>query len=148
MSSKRRPGRRGSTASKTSKPESRAAPPSAKLSAREAARRAGISHVALLKAEKRGRISSRDPEVIRWTLKQKPKGDLAAAVLAEKQAAAKLKGLRYLREKGSLVSRTAVNAHIEGMIIRARDILLRIDCDERVKGEINRALGELATYMG
>lgn len=116
-------------------------------SARAAARAAGVSHVALLKAEKRGRVSlNRDPQEIREKLKQKPKGDLAAAVLAEKQAAAALKRLRYRRERGKLVELAAVNAYIEGMITKAREVLLRIDCDERTKSEIDQALQELAEY--
>jgi hypothetical protein len=121
----------------------------AKLSAREAARKAGVSHVALLKAERRGRVSDkRDPGEIREKLKQKPQGDLAAVLLDGERVKVALRRLKLRTERKKLVSIDQVNRFVEGMITRARDILLQIECDERTRGEIRRALRELSTFVG
>jgi len=125
------------------------AKPSKRLSARAAAKKAGVSHVAVLKAEKRGRISAnRDPEELKRTLKQEKSTDLAKVVLAKERVTVAMKRLRYRKEKGELVELSVVNAWVAGMIVRARDILLQIDCDQRTRGEIDRALRELSEFVG
>jgi hypothetical protein len=56
--------------------------------------------------------------------------------------------LELARKRGELAPLVEVNAHIAGMITRARDVLLRIDCDARTKREIERALRELSEFEG
>jgi hypothetical protein len=54
--------------------------------------------------------------------------------------------IELARKRGELAPIAEVNAFVAGMITRARDILLRIDCDERTRREISRALGELSEF--
>lgn len=56
--------------------------------------------------------------------------------------------LDLAKKRGELFPISEVNAFVAGMITRARDGLLRIDCDDRTRREINRCLGELSEFVG
>jgi len=76
-------------------------------------------------------------------------------------AIADLRELEVAQKRGELLPASEVNAFISGMIIRARDILLRIapelrdrlatcsdavECERLIDDEVRRALRELAEY--
>ena len=168
------------------------------LGLRAAAKSLGISHVALLKAKKAGRVTagadgSFDVEVCRAELAknsnpgkqqnaraQQRNHVLPSAEATEdvgnadplnvfdttisqpeepgsdatyNEACRRLEWIKVQRaqleldrKRAELVPLVEVNAYIAGMIAKARDILLRIDCDDRTKREIERALRELAKF--
>jgi len=144
----------------------------APLGLRAAASKLKISHVALLKAVESGRIKRRedgkfDLEACRRELaaNSNPKKQKSARAqqhkkplspddtyneLCRRREAVKLEKdeLDLARKKGELVPIGEVNAFISGMIIRARDRLLAIECDERTGHEIRGALRDLAQYVG
>lgn len=85
----------------------------------------------------------------------------AAARAIRETFLAKLSELEYKRERGELRPIGEINAYVSGMIIRARDILLRIGpelcdrlaqesdaikCEALITAEIHRSLRELAEY--
>lgn len=168
------------------------------LGLRAAARELKISHVALLKAIKNGRVQKEpdgtfDVEKCRKGLAENsniPKQQAARAqqiplqdgrpadvqvnTLPDGQGATFMEAQRQLewlkvedrasdnaRKRGELVAVGEINAFVAGMIIRARDIFLRIGpeqrdrlaqesdptkCEEMVMAEVRRGLRELAEY--
>lgn len=170
------------------------------LGLRAAARELGISHVALLKAHREGRVQRRDDgnfdvDLCRAALKRNtnPKAseiarrqqqghsvkraqDLAAEdasapptdSIAEAARQLEWERLRKARlqndeHEARLVSLAAVNAFVAGMIIKAREELLRIgpetrddlarhsdpiDCERIVSSRIMRAVEMLTEYTG
>jgi hypothetical protein len=158
-----------------------------RLGLRPAAVKLGISHVALLKAAKAGRVQRGedglfDVEACVEALKtnshpgkqasaraqqqEKPApeaGDRSynEACTQEKWLAVEERKLKLAQRRGELVGIAEINAYVAGMIIRARDILLRIGpelrdrlsqetdpvrCEEWVAAEVNRSLAELAEF--
>ena len=84
--------------------------------------------------------------------------DLAAAQLRKESALASLREEELKQKRGELAPLIMVNAYICGMIVKARDILMRIapelrdwlaatsdpvEIEKRLDAEIRRALGEL-----
>ena len=154
-----------------------------RLGLRAAAKALGISHVALLKAAKAGRVSraedgSFNVEECKKQLERNtnPKkrhseraesgsgnnaGDYNAAATQLEWLKVDKTKLELERRRGELVPIAEINAYVAGMIIRARDILLRIGpelrdrlaqeadpvaCEGLIDGEVQRALRELAEY--
>lgn len=93
-------------------------------------------------------------------------GDLESLQHAQRRkerAIADLRELELQQKRGELIPMSDVNAFISGMIIRARDILLRIapelrdrlatcrdavECERLIDDEVRRALAELALPQG
>lgn len=169
------------------------------LGLRAAAKELKISHVALLKAFKNGRVhkladGTFDVDECRRAIELKshpgkqraarsqqtksaafPAADVRQEVASEPESgtsyseAVRVKEwirvekekLNLARQRGELAPIVEINAWAAGMIIRARDILLRIPpelrdklaqeddpvrCEELLVAEIHRSLGELAEY--
>ena len=153
----------------------------------------GVSHMAVVKAEKSGRIErepdgSWDVERCRASLKLKTHPMLSKEARAKKHATASapaakpshgsrepyhdaitrkeiaLANIREIEEaekRDALVPLAEINAHVAGMIIRARDVLTRmggelrdslasetdpIKCEALINAETNQALRELREY--
>src|ERR1700680_4506229 len=91
-------------------------------------------------------------------------GDLESINQAQRRkevAIADLRELELKQKRGELVAVSEVNAFVSGMIVRARDILLRIapelrdrlatctdpiECEAMVTDEVHRALRELSEF--
>jgi hypothetical protein len=171
------------------------------VSLRKAAAELGISHVALLKATKTGRVQkladgTYDVAACRRALAENSNVQKQKAARSQGSAAAqqleppqsrddptdghRASGGSFLeaqrvrewlrvekdkldlaRRKGELVQLSEINAYVAGMIMRARDILLRIGpelrdklaeesdparCEEMIVTEVHRSLRELAEY--
>lgn len=86
---------------------------------------------------------------------------LAAAQLARERIRIEREGLALRREKLETVDLAAVNGYVAGMIIKARDVFLRmpgelrdrlaaesdaVNCESIVAAEVQRGLRELAEY--
>ena len=107
----------------------------------------------------------RKQEVAR-TSQQVESGDYESLQQAQRRrevAVADLRELELAQKRGELLQASEVNAFISGMILRARDILLRIapelrdrlatcsnaiECERMIDDEVRRALRELALPQG
>jgi hypothetical protein len=158
------------------------------ISVREAARRLGVHHAAVQKRIKAGTLSALPggkldwPSVERQWTKNRDESKVRKSVYSESvpvprfgggernfnDAKTKREYVRLEREalelrrlKAEMAPIGEINAWVAGMIIRAREILIRIapelkdrlaqqtnphECERLVAGEIQRALNELAKF--
>jgi len=134
---------------------------------KELAIKAGCSEATVSRKLKQGKTPQQIiDEAAAWkekeTDKRKPAGNesFTEAQTRKERALADLRELELSAKRGELVSLVQVNAWVSGMILRARDILLRIGPELRdrlskesdpitvdglITKEITRALQELAT---